>query len=110
MRVTSILLLLCAAGAAANWQQIASLVQPSRPLGPSSAQVTMYSTQSCGYCARARRYFDQQGVAYQDHDIERSQAARRAYQSLGGRGVPVIVIGDKVIHGFDEGQIRRALN
>jgi glutaredoxin-like YruB-family protein len=110
MRVTSILLLLGAAGAAANWQQITSLIQSSYPLGPGNAQVTMYSTQSCGYCARARRYFDQQGVAYQDHDIERSQAARRAYQSLGGRGVPVIVIGDKVIHGFDEGQIRRALN
>jgi glutaredoxin len=110
MRVTSLLLLLGAAGAAANWQQIAGLVQPSRPPGRNDAQVTMYSTQSCGHCARARRYFDRQGVAYQDHDIERSQTARRAYQSLGGRGVPVIVIGDKVIHGFDEGQIRRALN
>jgi hypothetical protein len=31
MRVTSILLLLGAAGAAANWQQITSLIQSSYP-------------------------------------------------------------------------------
>jgi mycoredoxin len=110
MRATSLLLLLGVAGAVANWQQIATLIQPSHARGPNDTQVTMYTTQSCGYCARARRYFDQQGIPYQDHDIEHSQAARRAYQSLGGRGVPVIVIGDRVIHGFDEGQIRRALN
>ena len=110
MRITSLLLLLRVAGAAANWQQITRLIRPSYPQGPGNAQVTMYSTQTCGYCARARRYCDRQGAAYQDHDIEPSQAARRAYQSSGGRGVPVIVIGDKVIHGFDEGQIRRALN
>jgi glutaredoxin-like YruB-family protein len=110
MRATSFLLLLGVAGAWANWQQITNLMQPSRPPGLNDAKVVMYTTQRCGYCARARQYFDQKGIPYQDHDIERSTAARKTYQSLGGRGVPVIVIGDKVIHGFDEANIRRALN
>ena len=64
--------------------------------------VTMYSTSWCGYCAKARAYFKKNGVAFIDHDVEKSAAAHDEFKRLGGRGVPLIVHGGNVMRGFSE--------
>ena len=46
-------------------------------------KVTMYSTSWCGYCKKARKYFDANNIAYVEYDIETNQSARRAYDRLG---------------------------
>ena len=56
----------------------------------------------CGYCKQARQYFQRNGIAFRERDIERSSSAKRAHQRLGGGGVPVIVLGDHVMRGFDQ--------
>lgn len=65
-------------------------------------KVVMYSTQRCGYCKQARAYFKKAGIAYRDYDIDESESARRAYDRAGGRGVPLIFIGDTRMTGFSE--------
>ncbi len=62
--------------------------------------VVMYSTSWCGYCRQARRYFKSKGIKYVEHDIERSRLAKRAYDRLGGNGVPLIVVGENKMSGF----------
>ncbi len=64
--------------------------------------VTMYSTAWCGYCKKARRYFQQQGIAFTEYDIEKNKLARRAYDKMGGSGVPVILVGGSKMTGFSE--------
>jgi glutaredoxin len=54
--------------------------------------VVMYSTSWCGYCKKARRYFADNNIVYRDYDIENDR--------LDGRGVPVILVGDKRMNGF----------
>ena len=65
-------------------------------------EVVMYSTPSCGYCKQARRFFRDQGIAFTEHDIRSDAAARRAFERLGGKGVPLILIGDQRMSGFSE--------
>jgi glutaredoxin len=65
-----------------------------------SKRVVMYSASWCGYCRQARNYFQQNGINYVERDIEKSPSARRAYDALGGNGVPVILVGDKRMNGF----------
>jgi glutaredoxin len=79
------------------------------PVATKAQQVTLYSTSWCSYCAKARSYFQQAGVAVIEQDIERSAAAHHRFKQLGGSGVPLIVIDDKVLHGFNPSDIRRAL-
>lgn len=62
--------------------------------------VIMFSTDWCGYCKQARRYFAQHGIAYTEYDIEKDRRARAAYDRLGGRGVPVILVGKSQMTGF----------
>ncbi len=73
------------------------------------ARVVMFSAPGCGYCVKAREYFKQNGVAFEELDVSASEDARRRFQGLGGRGVPLILIGDRQISGFDPQAIQAAL-
>lgn len=66
----------------------------------SSTRVTMYGTSWCGYCKKARQYFKQNNIAYIEYDIEKDARAKKTYDSLGSKGVPVIIVGKKKMNGF----------
>lgn len=71
--------------------------------------ITMYSTEWCTYCRKARDFFARQGLRYTELDVEKSPAARADYQRLGGRGVPVILVGTQRMTGFSEEHMTRML-
>ena len=71
--------------------------------------VVLYATSWCGYCKAAREFFAANGIEYTELDIERDAAARQGHRELGGGGVPVIVVGDSVIHGFNQPALRHTL-
>ncbi len=74
------------------------------------SKVVMFATDWCGYCAAARKIFKEQGVRYTEIDIERDpEGAKFQTDKLRASGVPTIVIGNRLIHGFDEGQILAGL-
>lgn len=58
-------------------------------------QVIIYSTIWCGFCKKAKAYFKQKGIAFSERDIEKSTQAKKEYRSLGGGGVPLILVGNK---------------
>jgi glutaredoxin len=87
-------------------------VAEDRPHGKTTnAEVVLYSTQSCGYCRKARAYFDRIGQEYVDKDVERDEEAREEYLNLthGNRGVPVIVIGGQMIQGWNEPRVEQMI-
>ena len=65
-----------------------------------STKVVMYGTSTCPYCAKARDYLRERGIAFADYDVQKSQAAKEAFSKLGGKGVPLILIGNRRIDGF----------
>lgn len=65
-----------------------------------SKQVVMYATSWCPYCQQARNYFREQGIPYVEHDIEKDAEAERTYKAFGGKGIPVIFVGQRRMNGF----------
>lgn len=61
--------------------------------------ITMYSTTWCPDCHRAKRFLEQNGVAYQEVNIERTPGAAEQVMSWanGKRVVPTITVGDRVL-------------
>jgi len=59
-------------------------------------QLTVYSTQWCGYCHRLMRQLDREGVGYSVVDIERDPTAADYVMSVNGgnQTVPTVVFGD----------------
>jgi glutaredoxin len=71
-------------------------------------QVVMYATSWCPYCAAARTFFRRHGVKYTEFDVERDMAARARFERFGG-GVPIIMVGETVVRGFDQKQLKTLL-
>ena len=82
---------------------------PVAPQAAAPAEVTMYSTDWCPYCRKARDYFARNGVRYAELDIEKSPAAKAEYDRLGGRGVPLILVGSQRMSGFGEERLAQML-
>jgi len=72
-----------------------------------SSSLIMYSTSWCGYCKKAKRYFNANGIAYRELDIEKSPAAKRAYDRLRKPGVPLIVQDGRTMSGFSQSKFER---
>ena len=49
------------------------------------------------------------GVRYDERDIEQSSTYADEHRRLGGSGVPLILVGDDRINGYNEGALRSLL-
>lgn len=72
-------------------------------------EVVLYATSWCPYCAKTREFFRMRGIQYTEYDIEHSTAAATGYRRLGGSGVPVVVVGEQVVHGYNPEQMTALL-
>jgi glutaredoxin 3 len=74
------------------------------------SKVLLFSTSTCSWCRRAKRYFRERRIPFKEINIERDQqAARDIVRKTGQTGVPVIKIGNSWIVGFDKGRIEKEL-
>ncbi len=74
------------------------------------AKVVLFSTSTCSWCSRAKRYFKEHGIPFKEINIERNpDAARDIVRKTGQTGVPVVKIGSKWIIGFDKERIDKEL-
>jgi len=64
--------------------------------------VELYVTDWCGYCKKAKKYLTDKGVPFVAYDIEKDSAANERHKALGGRGVPLIIIGANKMSGFSQ--------
>ncbi|WP_240488622.1 glutaredoxin family protein [Labilithrix luteola] len=77
--------------------------------------VVIYGASWCGPCHQAQAFFKRKGVAFVEKDIEQDSGAAREMRAklskVGMRGgsIPVIDVRGKILVGFDEGAIERAL-
>jgi glutaredoxin-like YruB-family protein len=70
------------------------------------ANVTIYSTPTCGYCQMAKEYFTSIKQAYTEHNVQADRAmAEEMIKKTGQFGVPVIDIDGQVVIGFDRKRI-----
>ncbi len=74
-------------------------------------KVIVFSTPTCSFCNQAKRYFREKNIRFTDVDVSRNQsAARDMVRRTGQMGVPVILINNNPIVGFDRPKINQLLN
>jgi glutaredoxin-like YruB-family protein len=70
------------------------------------AKVKIYSTPTCSYCKTAKEFFKEENIEYEEVDVSKDQAAaKEMVEKSGQMGVPVIIIGDEVLVGFDREKV-----
>jgi glutaredoxin 3 len=70
---------------------------------PAMAQVTIYTTDWCGYCRSAKRFLAERGVEVTEIDLTGDDEGRQKLVERSGRTtVPQIWIGDVHVGGYDD--------
>jgi len=73
--------------------------------------IKVYSTPTCPYCKMVKELLSSKSVEYQDIDVSASQESLDEMISVSGQmGVPVVVIGDEVIRGFNKDKIESLIS
>lgn len=72
--------------------------------------VTIYSTPTCHFCQMTKEFFKEKNITYTDYDVAHDMVKRQEMiQKSGQMGVPVVIIGDEMIIGFDKEKLASAL-
>jgi glutaredoxin-like YruB-family protein len=73
--------------------------------------VTIYTTPSCSYCRIAKDWLRKEGISFTEYDVARDQSkAEEMVRRSGQMGVPVLDVHGRVIIGFNQPEIERALH
>ncbi|MBW2995547.1 glutaredoxin family protein [Candidatus Woesearchaeota archaeon] len=73
-------------------------------------KVKIYSTPTCPYCTMAKEFLKENKIEFEDIDVAANQeAAKEMVEKSGQMGVPVIIVGDEIIVGFDKEKLKKAL-
>ncbi|PKI13839.1 glutaredoxin family protein [Colwellia sp. 12G3] len=62
-------------------------------------RVVLYTMEKCPHCQTAKRYLEQQGIAFRLCNIKTAKG-QREFAGTGLRGVPVLKVGDQLLNGF----------
>jgi glutaredoxin len=105
-----LMLVLGAAGGAWSWWQ--GREQPLHTNDPrqltGDSGIVMLAADWCGYCRKQQKDFEMAGVRYRVLDVDTDEGGRAA-AALGTRGVPVTVVGQQVIRGYDTVSLKQNL-
>jgi glutaredoxin 3 len=67
------------------------------------AKITVYSTDACSFCMRAKALLDARGLAYEEINLERDPDGRTELaQRTGMMSFPQIIVGEQLVGGFTE--------
>ncbi len=72
-------------------------------------KVILFTGASCPWCTAAKQYLRQKRIRFQEIDATRDPRAQREMKRRHIRGVPVLLIGNQAIVGFDKAKIDRLL-
>lgn len=73
-------------------------------------EVKVYSTPTCPWCKKVKKFLDDNGIKYQDFNVAEDKAARDEMVSKAHRlAVPTTVIDGEVVVGFDEKLLKEKL-
>lgn len=106
--IRSILIVLVALAVFQNWPKIERAIKP-RAAQAEARSVALYATAWCGYCKKTRELLAEKKVDYTEYDIEKSDLGREAYLAQGFSGIPILVVGDTIVRGYNREVMLAAL-
>jgi glutaredoxin len=81
-------------------------VRQAQPEG----RITLYTTQTCSYCAAAKRWLATERVPYTECLVDTDAACAERFRRMGEPGVPVVQVDeDQFRLGFDADWLAKAL-
>jgi len=74
------------------------------------ARVVVFTTTTCPYCQAVKRYLREKRIRFREVNISRDARAAQDLARRGFRGVPVVLINNRPVVGFNKPEINRLLS
>ncbi len=71
--------------------------------------IVIFSSDTCPHCLAAKNFLSENGFKYSEKNVNTDPDARKELIALGYRGVPLLIIGNEKIVGFDEEKLKNVL-
>ena len=101
MNGKSLLLFIAAVVAVMFFQHKSQPDKDDPRLTTGSDGIVLLSAKWCGYCKALRASLTAHSVPFREIDVETSTEGAHAYQALHGQAIPITVIGQSVVYGYD---------
>ena len=76
----------------------------------SHKRIKIFTSPTCHWCRVAKAYLDESGIEYAEADIISDLDARREMATMTGQwGVPVVLVGEKAMVGWNEQEFHELL-
>ncbi len=73
-------------------------------------KVKVFGTETCPYCHKARDFLKEKNIEFEYVDVSSDEKAKEEMvEKTGQMGVPVIMIDEDIIVGFDETKLKEKL-
>ncbi|MBO2945560.1 glutaredoxin family protein [Paenibacillus sp. F411] len=73
------------------------------------ANAIVYTSSNCPHCKQVKGYLTEQGVEFEERNIETNDEFAQQVWDMGVRAVPLTVIGEHRILGMNKLQLNKAL-
>lgn len=72
-------------------------------------RITLYTAPNCGHCRQLKAHMLRLKVPFTEFDISRNRRAQSDFERLGARGVPVLLVGEQRLDGYDAKKLEKLL-
>ncbi len=74
-------------------------------------EVKIYSTPTCSYCELVKDFLNENSIEFEEYDVSSNMEKRQEMiDKTGQMGVPVIMVGEEVVVGFDKEKLSELLD
>ncbi len=74
-----------------------------------ASDIIVYTGIHCAPCDAVKGFLKEHGYSWQERNVNTQKEAREEMRAMGMRSIPVTVIGDFTIQGFDREKLEEAL-
>jgi len=72
-------------------------------------KIKIYSSNTCSHCTAAKEYLKERGLIYEERNVSTDPLAKKELIEMGYMGVPIIMVDEKVIEGFNKNKLDEIL-
>jgi glutaredoxin-like YruB-family protein len=69
------------------------------------SKIIVFSSNTCPHCVTAKDYLKSKGIEFTEKNVSTDMEARKELMGMGYMGVPIILVDDEVIEGFNKAKL-----
>jgi len=72
-------------------------------------KIKIYTSNTCSHCSAAKAYLKERELSYEERNVSTDPSAKKELIGMGYMGVPIIMVDDDVIEGFNKNKLDEIL-